>query len=629
VPASLTTRPGGPLVTSPTVPGALDEAARLPAGEHLDTTQAGRPSLPESGLPQKPASLPARRQSKRVVMRAVALLVVLVAAGSGLVYWLKLGPFGTGAATAAPASGYAYVPTTNKGGTITFSATIFPASTNPWFVCCLPDAELAAALWGNPSTISPTGTFLPDELTEIPTQANGGVSKDGLTVTMHLKPDLRWSDGQSLTADDFAYWLKVLLDPATGLDSTYGYNKIGSYQAMDAQTLVLHYQQVFASYVFYLPLAAPRHAWGTFLPQDLRNRDDVNLYPAVTSGPFKLVGHVAGQSMTLVPNPYYLSTTLHGSVLDQLIFTAYANTDAMIAAFEAGETDFSDSYFSPADIPKISSLVGYHISRTIGYTHLEFNLSRLALQDEQVRKAIEEAINRCGIIQTVFQVPCARLQVDTILSPPSPYYDPTIKTFGYNLAQAQQDMKVAGWECSSGTCLRAGHPFPALHLATLHFFQSVAEQVKRDLETLGIPVSLDYYPLYTVFGDYTSGGILAQGQYDLSIFFFIFGLDPDSDLSTFDSSQIPSALNPGGSNWERVKDSNIDRALDEGRMTLDAGKRAQLYQDLQRELVDHVFVVPLYLVPNIALVRPNIGNYHDNPLGFSNLWNVGDWFLNK
>lgn len=54
------------------------------------------------------------------------------------------------------------------------------------------------------------------------------------------------------------------------------------------------------------------------------------------------------------------------------------------------------------------------------------------------------------------------------------------------------------------------------------------------------------------------------------------------------------------------------------------GARMQLYKDLQRDLVKDVYVVPLYLRPNVVLVNPHIGNYQDNPTVAGNLWNVGD-----
>jgi ABC-type transport system substrate-binding protein len=135
-----------------------------------------------------------------------------------------------------------------------------------------------------------------------------------------------------------------------------------------------------------------------------------------------------------------------------------------------------------------------------------------------------------------------------------------------------------------------------------------------------------------MFTNYTRGGILATGQYDLSLFAYTWGLDDDGNLSTFDSSQIPSADNPDGGNYERVNDPLIDADLAQGRTTMDTSVRKHIYQALQQVLVQKVYVVPMYLEVNITFVSPNIGNQQPNPIvspGQGNLWNIGEWFLSK
>jgi transcriptional regulator with XRE-family HTH domain len=267
----------------------------------VTTWQGESPGTPTSSdeaesaqLPRRFGPLPIRRPRTSLMLGLLAVLV-LVAASSGLGYWLKLGPFGKEGATTTPPPSYVYAQPTHKGGIITFSYTAFPDSTNPWFLGTVGDNELAEALWGNPYTISPTGKLLPDELTEIPTQVNGEVSKDGLTITMHLRLDLKWSDGQPLTADEFAYWLEVLQDPDSGAnpDGLSGYDRITSFQVLDARTLMLCYKQPDAFAFLYLPWAAPRHAWGSIAYKELSRRDDINLYPTVTSCSFPTPARLA------------------------------------------------------------------------------------------------------------------------------------------------------------------------------------------------------------------------------------------------------------------------------------------------------------------------------------------------
>ena len=123
---------------------------------------------------------------------------------------------------------YHYTTPTQKGGTLIYSDWEFPDSTNPWFNTSVVGVELGQALYGSPFTVTPDGRYLPDELAEMPTQQNGDISKDGLTVTLKLNKQMAWSDGQPITSSDFKYWWTVNQDPATGSASTSGYDQITS-----------------------------------------------------------------------------------------------------------------------------------------------------------------------------------------------------------------------------------------------------------------------------------------------------------------------------------------------------------------------------------------------------------------
>src|SRR5215470_17761011 len=97
--------------------------------------------------------------------------------------------------TAAKAYNYTAPGGNQKGGTVIFSDWQFVDSLNPLFAGTVVDGEVDAGLWAGPTTITSDAKYIPDELTEVPTMDNGGFSKDGLTTVMHLKHDLKWSDG--------------------------------------------------------------------------------------------------------------------------------------------------------------------------------------------------------------------------------------------------------------------------------------------------------------------------------------------------------------------------------------------------------------------------------------------------
>jgi peptide/nickel transport system substrate-binding protein len=525
---------------------------------------------------------------------------------------------------------YRYQTPTSKGGTVLMSDWEFPDSTNPLFNTSAVGMELSNALWGSPYVNTPDGVLLPDELAEIPTVANGDVSADGLNVLMKLNHHLKWSDGQPITADDFVYWWKVNQDPATAAASTSGFDQIASATAQDRYTVALRYKELFAPFLYYLPLAAPSHIWKIVPDSKLQTTPSINLTPAVTSGPYVVQDYASGQSFTLVPNQYYTSTSLHPAHLSKLVFKGYQSKDALIAGYQAGETDHAED-LTLGDLQKLDGLPGLQVTSGAGYEHLDFNMSRPIFQNIDVRKAIWQAIDRCAIIEHLLHQQCSQLLVNTV-EPGLPDTNDAIKALPYNLKAAKADMKAAGWNCSSTPCTKNGQPFPTLNLVTTSgntLRINTVQLIKDDLAQIGIPVNIDgqVFPAGLFFGDFASSGTLATGNYDLAVYGYVLSLDSDANLYTsYHSSQIPSAKDPSGTNYQRLHDPKLDTLLEQGRATLDQQQRTKIYQNVQAYMTQQVYQVPLYERANITLTDASVGNYFPNPTAIGNQWNIGEWW---
>jgi peptide/nickel transport system substrate-binding protein len=558
-----------------------------------------------------------------VASTLLALLGLLMAACGGTTSPTP----GTG-----PQSSYKYVTPPQKGGTLVYSDWQFPESVNPLFAASVVDTKLIDAIWGAPLVISSDAQYLPDELTEVPSQKNGDISADGLTVTLKLRHDLKWSDGQPLTSADFIYMLKTINDSATAPIATVGYDPsvLGSYTAPDPYTVVLKYVKPFASFIAFLPYPLPQHAWSSIADNALQTTQKVNIAPDVTSGPYVVQDYASDQSYTLVPNKYYVSSTLHPAVLSKLVFKAFSDKDALIAGFQAAETDQAED-FTPADLQKVQGLAGLQVTPKIESEHLDFNLSNPALQDVHVRQAIAEAIDRCQIIQTILHEKCADALTNSLAPSPSPFYDSTIKGYAFDLKAAKADMQAAGWNCSANPCTKNGQPFPKLNLVTTSGNQvrlNSVQLVQADLAALGIPVNIDgqQYSNGVLFGDYNSGGILETGKYDLDMSAYSYPLDGYAALNYFQSTQIPSAQNPAGTDIERINDPKIDDLINQALATVDPAKNAAIYKQLLNYASAQMYELPLYARPNINLVDNRVGNFFANPTSQGDQWNIGDWY---
>ncbi len=531
---------------------------------------------------------------------------------------------------------YSYTPAPSHrfSGTLVFSDTQFPLSVNPLFASSPVDFEVRDALWAVPVFYDEQFHVHPDQLTEVPLPENGDVQDHGQTIIMHLRHDLHWSDGQPLLASDFQYWWHLNQAPTTGAILTSGYDQIASIVTPDQFTVVLHMKHPFGPYLSYLPYAAPQHAWQHLRAIDLQNTPSVYQAPTVTDGPYMLAHYVDGQSYTLTPNPHYTSTTFHGPFISQLIFQVAPSVTILRTAIQRQQTDVTQGYME-YDLPALAHLppgVKVLVTPAASYEHLDFNNANPLFQDIRVRQAIQMAIDVCGLIKDVLHTSNCPRRVSQVEPSPSLVYDTSIQSAPYNPAYAKNLLAQVGWQPDTrGLLTRHGQPF-IIRLATTAnnpLRAAVAAKIRQYLLTIGIAVHIVYYPLDTFFAVYTKGGILATGAFDMALFTYANGPDPDDEYSAFHSSQIPTADQPDLSNYARIHDSIIDNALAQARNTVVFADRLKFYHQFLEQLASQVYIIPLYTDVNIMTVSERVQNVIPNANQADNNWNIADWWIKE
>ncbi len=508
----------------------------------------------------------------------------------------------------------------------------FPISLNPLFVSTRLDSELEPILWSAPVVFDQQFHAQPDQLTEVPLPENDDVQDGGKTIIMRLRHNLRWSDGVPLLASDFIYWWQLDQNADTGAATTTGYDQIASMEAPDNFTVILHMKQPFGPYLHYLPFAAPEHAWGKFKPIELQNQSIVFQAPTVTDGPYKLALYVDQQSYTFEPNTYYVSTIFHGPFLAQLIYRSYPDEEALGKAVREGQIDLAEGYTedSLSSLGQLTGAIHLQTTAAAAYEHLDFNLARPIFQDVRVRQAIQFALDRCGILRDILHMPdCARL-LNQVEPPPSPVFDTSIQSVGYNLDESRRLLAAAGWQKGAqGWLEKQGKSFTVHLVTTIHnaLRAAVANQIQKNLQMVGIRVEMTYYDLGTFFGLYTRGGVLASGAYDLAMFGYANSAEPDQEYAVFHSSQIPDQNHPGLGNYGRISDPLIDVSLTQGRDDVPFSERQKDYHRFLERLAQEVYLIPLYTAVNILAVSVKLKNILANPNPVANNWNIADWWL--
>jgi peptide/nickel transport system substrate-binding protein len=454
-----------------------------------------------------------------------------------------------------------------------------------------------------------------------------------MDVTVKFKPGLMWSDGQPLTSADFAYTIKWAQDPnQVGLQvDPDAYATISGVDTPDATTAVVHFKQQYGPYLGLLGSAIlPQHVWSKIpINADTAKNPEVKS-PTVVSGPFKVQSADLSQQIVLVRNDNYKPVFGMNAYLDKIIFQATSTTQNAVDSLLKGDIDAVEN-LQETDLPKVQGKPNVTVSAIPGFTyeHLTLNTRNPILSDVAVRTALDEAIDRNAIIKQLLTPQNSTLP--TSVNPLSFVFDSSLQATAYNADDAKKVLDAAGWAAGSDGIRAKGGTRLSLTIST-----TSGNKRREDTEQIliaywkavGIEVKAQNYSSDQFFGDYSEGGILARGKFDIGMFAWQGGPDPDGDYSIFASDSIPTDANKGqGQNYTGYADSVIDQALKAQRATVDFSQRAAAWQTFQQEFVKIKTVLPLYTRIQAAAYNQKLANYKNNPTSATNEWNVVEWYL--
>ena len=177
-------------------------------------------------------------------------------------------------------------------GTLRVVSGNVPRTLNPILATQTVEAALARLTTDVLVSADPHGNLVPRLAREVPTTANGGISRDGLTITYHLRPGVRWHDGAPFTSRDVAFSYDAIVNPRNDVISRHGYDEVARVDTPDPLTVVFHLKERFAPFVAVV-FGESDSTYG-ILPAHLlaryRSLNDVPYNSApVGTGPFKFV----------------------------------------------------------------------------------------------------------------------------------------------------------------------------------------------------------------------------------------------------------------------------------------------------------------------------------------------------
>ena len=442
--------------------------------------------------------------------------------------------------------------------------------------------------------------------------ARWDVSPDGLTYTFHLRPDALWSNGAPVTADDFVYSFRRLMDPRTGagyanilytVRNARGVNTGGvplerlGIRAEDAATLVITLEHPAATFLDQLthftamPVYRPSvERWGDAFARAGR---------MVGNGAFVLKDYVPGDRLVLVKNTHFHDAARVS--LDGEVIVPIEDRSAGLRRFMAGEIDsYNEIPIDQAAFIRSHLGSAFKLTPSLGTYYYAFDTTHPPFDDVRVRQALAMVVDRAFLAHVIWSG--TALPSTSFVPPGIPGYGaPTAATWA-NESQFRREDEAEALMAAAG--FGPGHP---LHLTfrtnQSENNQATAVAIADMWRVLGVTTT------FIVTDATTHYAFLGSGQpYDVvrSGWFADF---PDAQNYLFLGESDNKGLN-----YAHFHDPAYDALMRRAEVESDAGKREAILHQAEAMLLVQMPYLPLlsYEAPN--LLSPKIGGWISNIL---------------
>ena len=488
---------------------------------------------------------------------------------------------------------------------------------NPFFATALSLGNLSQLTMAYLARYDRANRPTPELATVIPTKANGGISRDGKTITWHLRRGVKWSDGAPFDADDVVFSTAAVKNPKNNVVGRNGWDRIMRVDEPDKYTVVFHLDRPFADYLptFFgsagaNPCILPKHLLGD-LPEI--NDAPYNAKP-VGIGPFRYVEWARGDHVTLERNPYYWRGL---AKLEKVVLKIIPDRNTLLTQLQTGEVDLW-AYVPSAYVERVTALPGIASQRhpSFLFNHIDFNTTHPGVSDPAVRAAIRLATDRALMLRK--QNHGVGILQESEISPVNPLYTP-IPPVPYDPARANALLDRAGWKRGPDGVRQKDGKRLELELGAYTGSQDVDSRIElmRSMwQPLGITLDVKRYAIAKFFQ--LTGGIMYGGKWDITL--FAWQLTPTGDLNNTNSCAL---IPPNGQNVTRLCDRTLESLLSRFKETYDEPERRVLLGKITRRISELVPFFVLWVSEDVFAYNRDLTGFHpNNTTAFDDIMNV-------
>ena len=449
------------------------------------------------------------------------------------------------------------------------------------------------------------------------------------TLTYHIRPEARWSDGVRITARDFVFTHAAIRSVRGELNEGEAqvYATIRRVTAVDAKTVRVVLRSRFAGWRGLFSRILPSHA--------LRGEDFSKVWlngirnpktgRPIGSGPFLVESWERGRAVTFVRNPRYWKS--HPAYLDRLV-ARFCDPCAALSAelvewMRSGEVDVLHSPLLGAQVQELRALPGVRAlaARGANWEHLDIRIGdggHPSLKSKRVRQALAYGIDRVALARAL------HVQIDPRYPPSDSavfltygtHYQPNWRRYRHRPEEARRLLEREGCRREPDGIYACDGRRLSLRLATVATQarrEQTVEFVQRQLRRAGIEIVPVYAPASALFNQ-----ILPNGTFDLALFSWLSY--PDAPGGTVDLYGCGGVLNYSGY-CQRL----VTRDLDQAKRIFDQARQARVLNRADAQLANDVPVIPLFENPTVVAYGTSVRNVGitaqlDPFVGVENWW---------
>lgn len=411
------------------------------------------------------------------------------------------------------------------------------------------------------------------------------ISEDGKSYQVTIRPDLKWSDGETLTIDDVIFTINAIKDPQVKSTLADQFRKVIATK-IDEHTVKLELSETYSPFLTLLTFGIlPEHIWQNMQPANWLLAE-FNLKP-IGNGPYVFKSFTKDKqgglrNYILESNPYY-----HGSkpYLQKITLKFYPDMETSLQALQDGNIDGLGGL--PRGSKSKVNLRRYNLYQFFlpQYTAIFFNpQTNDILKNKDIRQALVIGLNRSDIISQALTGQ-GKL-IDGAIPVGAPGYTENIKKYAFDPGWANELLERAGWKLADDGWRYKGETKLALVITIPERdeYIQVGNMVRDYWVQSGIDTTIEVIPTFNLQSE-----IINPRRYQTLIASEIMGIDPDPYPFWHSSKNLTPGLS-----LSLFVNENMDKILEQARQMVDPNLRAQKYTDFQAILAEEVYAIFLY-----------------------------------